>query len=192
VISPAPIANARPRRVPKGFLEQPEMLPEGIRIWGWATTVDAPPDRVEIRLEDDVVASTREFTPRADVAEWFGVESAARSGWECIVPRTAVRSFRYQVATISAFSLDGDERILFLGTLDSLLGTVARERAQALARQVAERKNEIADLTQRLAIAEHQRHTLEQQIAAMKQSRFWRAREQWFAMKRAVRLTDEE
>ncbi len=191
VISPAPIANARPRRVPKGFLEQPEMLADGIRIWGWATTIDAPPERVEIRIEDEVVATTREFTPRPDVGTWFGVESATRSGWECIVSHASVRSFRYQVATIAAFSSDGEERILFLGTLDSLLGTVARERAQALARQVAERTHEIAELSERLAIAEHQRHTLDQQIAAMKQSRFWRARDQWFAMKRAVGLTDE-
>jgi SAM-dependent methyltransferase len=191
VISPSPIADSRPRRVPKGFLEEPQMLPEGIRIWGWATTIDAPPERVEIRIEDEVVAVTREFTPRHDVAAWFGVESAARSGWECVVPHTAVRSFRYQVTTISAFS-DGDERILFLGTLDSLLGTVARERAQALARQVADRQHEIAALREQLAIAGHQRHTLDQQIAAMKQSRFWRAREQWFAVKRAVGWTEEE
>jgi SAM-dependent methyltransferase len=192
VISPAPIPNARPRRVPKGFLEQPDTLPEGIRIWGWATTIDAPPDRIEIRIEDDLVATTREFTPRPDVAQWFGVETAARSGWECIVPHTSVRSFRYQVATISAFSPDGDERILFLGTLDSLLGTVARERAQALARQVAERHHEIADLTQRLTVMEHQRNLFDQQIAAMKQSKFWRARDRWFAMKRAAGLTNEE
>lgn len=192
VISPAPIPNARPRRVPKGFLEQPDMLPEGIRIWGWATTIDAPPDRIEIRIDDDLVATTREFTPRPDVAEWFGTATAAQSGWECIVPHAAVRSFRYQTATISAFSPDGDERILFLGTLDSLLGTVARERAQALARQVAERKHEIAGLTENLAIADHARNTLAQQIAAMKQSRFWKARERWFAVKRAVGLTDEE
>lgn len=191
VISPAPIADARPRRVPKGFLEEPHMLDEGIRIWGWATTVDAPPDRVEVRIEDDVVASTRQFTPRADVGAWFGVESAVRSGWECIVPHTAIRSFRYQVATVSAFSADGNERILFLGTIDSLFGTVARERAQGLARQVSDRQHEIADLTERLAVSEHQRQTLEQQIAAMKQSRFWKAREQWFAMKRAAGLTEE-
>jgi SAM-dependent methyltransferase len=192
VISPAPIAEVRPRRVPKGFLEEPHMLAEGIRIWGWATTVDAPPDRVEIRIEDEVVASTREFTPRADVGTWFGVESAARSGWECIVPYAAIRSFRYQVVTVSAFSSDGNERILFLGTIDSLFGTVARERAQGLARQVSDRQHEIADLRERLAIAEHQRNTLDQQIAAMKQSRFWKAREQWFAIKRAAGLTEEE
>jgi hypothetical protein len=154
--------------------------------------VEGPPERVEVRIEDDVVATTREFTPRPDVAVWFGVESAARSGWECVVPHAAVQSFRYQVTTISAFSPDGDERILFLGTLDSLLGTVARQRAQALAGQVAERTNEIAALRERLAAAEHQRHIVEQQIAAMKQSRFWKARERWFAAKRAARLTTED
>jgi SAM-dependent methyltransferase len=191
VISPAPIANPKPRRVPKGFLEEPQMLAEGIRIWGWATTIDAPPERVEIRIEDDVVATTREFTPRADVAAWFGVDSAAQSGWECVVPHSAVRSFRYQVATISAFSAEGDERILFLGTLDSLLGTVARERAQALARQVADRQHQITALGEHLATSEHQRHLLAQQIAAMKQSRFWKMREQWFALKRAAGLTRE-
>ncbi|MDP9190884.1 MAG: class I SAM-dependent methyltransferase [Acidobacteriota bacterium] len=192
VISPAPIAEARPRRVPKGFLEEPHMLAEGVRVSGWATTIDAPPERVEVRIEDDVVATTREFLPRADVGAWFGTESAAQSGWACIVPYAAVRSFRYQVLTISAFSSDGDERILFLGTLDSLLGTEARARAQHLVRQLSDRQNEVADLRERLAIAEHQRNTLDQQIAAMKQSRFWKAREQWFAVKRAAGLTEEE
>lgn len=191
VISPAPIANAQPRRVPKGFLEQPEMLAEGLRIWGWATTVDAPPDRIEVRIDDELVASTREFTHRGDVGEHFGVASAAQSGWECVVPHASVRSFRYQVATISAFSSSGEERILFLGTLDSLLGTVARERSLALGRQVAERNQQVSDLTYRLSVAEHERRTLEQQIAAMQQSRFWRARERWFAIKRGVGLTKE-
>jgi SAM-dependent methyltransferase len=192
VISPSPVANATPRRVPKGFLEEPQLLDEGIRIWGWATTIDAPPERVEIRIDDAVVASTRTFTHRGDVGKHFGVESATESGWECIVPHTSIRSFRYQVATISAFSAEGEERILFLGTIDSLLGTVARERAQALGRQLAERKYEIAELQERLAVSEHQKREREQQIAAMKASRFWKAREKWFRVKRAAGLTTEE
>jgi hypothetical protein len=191
VISPAPIAEGRPRRVAKGFVEERDMLPEGIQIRGWATTVDAPPERVEIRIEDEVVATTREFAPRPDVAAFLGAESAAQSAWSCTVPYGAVKSYRYQVATISAFSSDGNERILFLGTLDSLFGTVMQARAQALTQQVAQRQNEVVDLRERLAVAEHQRNELDQQIAAMKQSRFWKAREQWFAVKRKVGLTDE-
>ncbi len=111
-----------------------------------------------------------------------------QSGWDCVVPHAAIRSFRYQVVTISAFSSEGDERILFLGTLDSLLGTVARDRAQALAQQVAERQQEVAALREQLAVSEHQRHLLDGQIAAMRQSRFWRARDRWFAIKRAARI----
>jgi hypothetical protein len=146
---------------------------------------------VEIRIEDEVVATTREFAPRPDVAAFLGAESAAQSAWSCTVPYAAVKSYRYQVATISAFSSDGNERILFLGTLDSLFGTVMQARAQALTQQVAQRQNEVVDLRERLAVAEHQRNELEQQIAAMEQSRFWKAREQWFAVKRKVGLTDE-
>jgi SAM-dependent methyltransferase len=192
VISPSAIPDAKPRRVPKGFLEEPQLLAEGIRIWGWATTLDAPPERVEIRIDDQIVASTRTFTHRGDVGEHFGIASATESGWECVIPHSSVRSFRYQVATISAFAREGEERILFLGTIDSLLGTVARERAQALGRQLAARKYEIAGLEERLAVSEHQRHEREQQIAAMKASRFWKAREKWFGVKRAVGLTNEE
>jgi SAM-dependent methyltransferase len=192
VISPSPIANARQRRVPKGFLDEPTMREDGMHIWGWATSVDAPPERVEIRLDDEVVATTRGFMHRPDVAAFLGAESAAQSGWECVIPYGAVQSFRYQVATISAFSTDGVERILFIGTLDSLLGTVARARAQALVRQVHEGQNTIADLQQRLAVTEHQRSELDQQIAAMRRSRFWKARDRWFALKRVAGLTDEQ
>ena len=191
VISPAPLAVAKSRRVPKGFVEERDLLDEGIRISGWATSIDAPPERVEIRIEDEVVATTREFRPRPDVAAFLGAESAADSAWSCAVPYTAVQSYRYQVATISAFSSDGSERILFLGTLDSLFGTVMKARSQAQAQQLAAREHEIVDLRYRLGVAEHQRNVLDQQIAAMKESRFWKAREQWFAVKRAVGLTDE-
>ena len=191
VISASPMPNARPRRVPKGFLEEPHILDEGVLIRGWATTVDAPPDRVEIRIDDEVVASTRDFSPRPDVAEWLGVESAAQSGWGCLVPHASVRSFRYQVLTVSAFSTDGEERVLFIGTLDSMHGTVARQRAQGLAKQLDDLQPVLADLRYQLGVAGHERDTLAQTIAAMKQSRFWKARERWFAMKRAAGLTDE-
>jgi hypothetical protein len=191
VISPAPIANTKPRRVPKGFVEERDLLDDGIRILGWATSVDAPPDRVEIRVEDDVVASTREFLPRPDVAAYLGTESAARSGWGCTVPYAAVRSFRSQIVTISAFSTDGDERILFIGTLDSLYGTVMQARAQDLTRRLGEKQNEVADLSERLAAAEHRGRELDALVVAMKASKFWKAREQWFAMKRAMGWTEE-
>lgn len=191
VISPDAIPDAGPRRQPKGFLEKPVVLDEGVRLSGWATVVDAPPDRVEVRIEDEVVASTREFSSRADVAAHFGRESAALSGWQCLLPHSAVRSSRFQVLTISAFSTDGHELILFLGTLESLFGTVAIERNRVFERELGQRELALADLRHRLAVAEHEGLTLQQTVEAMRRSRFWRVRERWFALKRAAGWTDE-
>ena len=191
VISPSPLADAPPRRVPKGFVDSFEVAESGVRLQGWATAVHERAERVEVRLDDEVVATTRDFAPRPDVAAWVGVESATDSGWEVLVPHAAIRSFRYQVATVSAWSREGEERVLFLGTLDSLDGHVAREKARALEQHVAVQTNELATLRHELGVAEHQRAALAAQIEAMRQSRFWRARERWFALKRAARLTNE-
>jgi len=191
VISPQAIPDAPPRRQPKGFLEKPELLADGVRLSGWATTIEGPPDRVEVRIEDELVASTREFSSRADVAAHFGRESAARSGWECLLPHAAIRSFRFQILTISAFSADGHELILFLGTLESLFGTVATERNRVLESKVARSEQALSDLRYRLAVTEQEGLTLRHTLDAMRQSKFWRARERWFALKRAAGWTDE-
>lgn len=192
VISPAPIANPRPRKSPKGFIELCELTADGIRFAGWATVIDEAPDRVEVRIDDAIAAIAREFHPRPDVGKSFDSEAAAQSGWECLVPHAAVRSFRYQTATVSVVSRDGVERILFLGTIDAAAGFVAKERARARDNQIVQRNAEIAELRDRVAVLDHQRSVAEQQIAAMRQSKFWRARERWFAVKRAVGLTDEQ
>ncbi|HEX8253344.1 MAG TPA: class I SAM-dependent methyltransferase, partial [Thermoanaerobaculia bacterium] len=191
VISPEPIPNPSPRRTPKGFVDQFETEKEGVRISGWAVGAGEEAERVEIRLDDELAAMATHFGVRPDVAAWLGMDEATRSGWEVLIPHSAIRSFRYQVVTISAFTRANEERILFIGTLDSLSGHAAREKGKELERQLEAGKNEIAVLHERVAVSEHQRRTLEQQIAAMQQSRFWRARDQWFAMKRRLGLTDE-
>lgn len=188
VISPSPIASAPPRRVPKGFVDQFFVDSDGVRLQGWATAVFERADRVELRLDDEVVAATRDFAARPDVAAWVGVETATDSGFELFVPHAPIGSFRYQVATVSAFTRDGEERILFLGTLDSLNGHVAREKARALEQQLAAQSQELAAVRHDLGVVAHQRAELSAQIEAMRQSRFWKAREAWFSVKRRVGL----
>ena len=191
VISPSPIADAPPRRVPKGFVDQFEVLDAGVRLQGWATAVSEKAERVEVKLDDEVVATTRDFAPRPDVAAWVGVETATDSGWELLIPHASIRSFRYQVATVSALSRDGEERILFLGTLDSLNGHVAREKARALEQHLAVQSSALASVRHDLGVVDHQRGELAAQLEAMRRSRFWKAREKWFALKRAAGMTDE-
>ncbi len=183
VVSPSPLAGAEARRIPKGFVDRLEVSDTGVRLHGWATAVTGKADRVDIRLGDSVVAVTRDFAPRPDVASWVGVETALESGWEMTIPHAAVRSFRYEVVTVSAYTPEGEERILFLGTLDSLAGHTARERGRALEHTLAVQAQELASVRHDLGVAAHRRTELEAEIAAMKQSRFWKAREKWFAVK---------
>jgi SAM-dependent methyltransferase len=191
VISPTPIENPIPRKAAKGFVDRFSVDEAGVRISGWATVVSEPAERVEIRLDDALAGMATHFGPRPDVAAWLNADGALDSGWEIVLPHDVVRSFRYQVATVSAFSRDNEERILFHGTIDSLNGWVARQKATDLEHQLAVQGNEIARLSERVAVTEMERQALEQQVAAMRQSRFWKARDQWFAIKRSVGLTDE-
>jgi len=191
VVSPSPIADPRPRRTPKIFVDRFWIADEGVRLAGWATLVDAPAARVEVRLGDDVVASTTTFHPRPDVAARLASPAATSSGWELLIPHERIRSFRHDVVTISAFSPDNEERIFFLGTIDLLNGHVARGRAKEFERQLVERGAEIAELHARLEAVELDRQALEAEIAAMRASRFWKARDQWFALKRKMGLTEE-
>jgi SAM-dependent methyltransferase len=192
VISPAPIQTAPPRRTPKGFVDSFVITPDALRVGGWASAVVEKADRVELRLDDEILATTRDLGPRPDVAAYLGTPTGLESGWELVIPHASIRSLRYQVVTISAFSCEGHERILYLGTFEGLVGQVSRERSRGLEQQLAMRGTEIDALSEQLAIVTHQRSTLDQQIAAMRQSRFWKARDQWFAFKRKVGLTEEE
>lgn len=191
VVSPAPIADPRPRRVPKGFLDQFEITDDSLRFSGWATDLGEPVDRVEVRVDNELVATAREFHPRDDVAAWLKIDAARDSGWTCFVRHEHVRSFRYQVVTVSAFSKDGTEKILFHGAIESLAGVIAREKAKQAEDKAALRELETASAREELAATAHGRDTLAAQIEAMRQSRFWKAREQWFRVKRGLRLTDE-
>lgn len=192
VISPAPLPVEKFRRAPKGHIDSFRIGTEGVQIAGWATSVSAPADRVEVRLDDELVATIRDFAPRPDVAAGLGSGEALLCEWACLLPHESIRSFRYQVVTISAFSTDGYEHILYLGTIDSLNGNVARERAKAVERKITLIAHEMETLRHDLAVAKHERSVIAQQMSAMRRSRFWRTRDQWFALKRALRLTDEK
>jgi SAM-dependent methyltransferase len=183
VISPSPIASPEPRRVPKGFVDRLDSTADGVRLEGWATAVHERADRVDVCLGDRVVATTRDFAPRPDVAAFVGAPTATDSGFGLVISHAAIRSFRYEVVTVSAYTREGEERILFLGTLDSLKGHTAHEKAKALEQALAAQSQELASIRHDLAVVTHQRAEREAEIAAMKQSRFWKARDAWFAVK---------
>jgi hypothetical protein len=75
--------------------------------------------------------------------------------------------------------------------IESLAGVVARAKAKARGEQLERKEAEMAALREQLAAVEHHRDSLAHEIEAMRRSRFWKAREQWFRIKRAAGLTDE-
>lgn len=192
VVSPSPISNPVPRRAPSGYVETFRQTPEGLLIGGWASAVTERADRVELRLDDEVVTTFRDFGPRPGVAEHLRSEAALDSGWEIVVPYARVRSLRYQVATLSAFSRGGEERVLYLGPLEGLVGHASRERARNFEQQLVLRGAEIEALSEQLAEVTRQREHVERVIALMKESRFWKARERWFTIKRTLGIGSEQ
>ncbi len=191
VISPSRIESAPPRRTPKGYIDNFAIADEGIRISGWATVIDEQADRVELRLDDQLLATIREFSPRPDAATWLRVDAIPDAAWVTVIPHEAVRSYRYQILSVSAFTRENEETLFFLGTIDSLNGWLGHRKANFLEEQLAARERELGGVRHQLAVSEANRAELEQTITAMKQSRFWKARERWFKLKRAAGLTDE-
>ena len=132
------------------------------------------------RGRDDATSSRRAPTwPRASAST-----PRRDSGWQLVDPARA-RSARS--ATRSSRSprspREGEERILFLGTLDSLIGYSHARRRAHLEQRLAVQSQELASMRHDLAVAAHQRAELQAEIAAMRQSRFWKARDAWFAVK---------
>jgi SAM-dependent methyltransferase len=170
VVSTAPF-ELQPRSVVNGFLERCDTSADQITFSGWATAAGETCDRVEVRVGDRLAATTRDFHPRPDVAALLRTEASLASGWGCPIPSGAVGSFHADIVTVSAFSRSAIERILFLGTVETAIATVERRRANWLQEELSTTKA-----------------TLAAEIAVMRQSYYWRVREQWWRLRRALGL----
>jgi SAM-dependent methyltransferase len=232
VVSDAPLALG-PRLAVRGFVERIDTDENRIAFSGWATSVSEPCDRVQLTLRGIVIACTREFHRRGDVAVLLGDGRASASGWSVRIPMAVLQSFHADVITLSAFSSTGVERILFLGTIESCHAMVQRRLAGFLNGQFSMQRSQIEAVTgeREHALRERdqarverdgirverdqarderdrvrlerdharcerdhtrvERDALSARIDAMRKSRFWRAREHWFRLKRTLGLTDE-
>ncbi len=193
VLSPGKLSAPLPRRsVAKGFVEGVTIDDAGVNITGWAVAGDESVERVEVRIEDEVAATTTTFFDRPDVAAALGGSAPARVGWQCVVPHEAVRSFRFQVVTISAFTRTSHERILFLGTLESLNRDVEAARAKHLQQQVVRHEAASSELALLIAELYHVRAARDRELEMMRQSAFWKARSGWLGVRRVLRLKNRE
>ena len=158
---------------PQGQIETCEALRPGeLRLTGWAIgRGGCGVARVTAWLDGDRLGESRDFKPRADIAEAFGDPSFLVSGFGLDLPLPVPLHRAGAVLLVEAASPAGVPRTLYCGGLERLLHLTARENYLRHRQRVFE----LAEIVER-----------------MKHSRFWRLRRSWFRLKRALGLSSED
>lgn len=178
----------------EGFIESCRFEPPRLRLAAWAAdrTTGRPPVEARLFAGDRQLAATSDFTLRPEVKELFPTENVAAVGfrleadWPVELPRAStpieVRMIDADGRTSTLLSASCETALLRAARFDAWLGARHQENEQA--RIAAEREAE-------RTAAERTERELRARIEAIEASRFWKLRNAWFGIKRALRLTRE-
>ncbi|HEV2855362.1 MAG TPA: class I SAM-dependent methyltransferase [Thermoanaerobaculia bacterium] len=171
---------------PRLWVERAEVSEGRLEIEGWAAVRTGAVREVEVLLSGERIAAAPIDRPRGDVAEFLGgvgSERFLRCGWacSCSLPIPGILLLRVVDAR-------GLAHPLFAGSLDALLLAAAKLQVRMLRRDLFYTE---AKLTEDLARSAAEIRGLQARIAAMEASRFWKIRNAWFRVKRALGMTEE-
>lgn len=149
-----------------------------LRLGGWCvdTRDGEAPERLAIVFADRPPIDHRRFLRRIDTPELHG--------WEVELSLEGVEDPAREPLVLTAFDRGGAATVLHAGSLGSAAMRVERLRGQHLSDALAAAGFEVGRLGWELEVARNR-------LAAAHASRFWKLREGWFAVKRALRLTAE-
>ncbi len=175
------------RSEPEVVVERCELQTGAVVLAGWAHARHGSVERVEAVVDGALVASAPLDHERPDVAAAMG-PAASRSGWGMRVPLPIESNAREAVLLLRAIDAAGGRHVVWVGR-----PVVAALEARSLEARWAQAALHLTrnELAAHRAWAEHEIGTLRTTIAAMRASRFWKLRDAWFRLKRALRLTDE-
>jgi SAM-dependent methyltransferase len=192
-------AGLRLERHADGFVEHTSRAGErGLRLSGWAgdRVAGEPPREVRVRIDGELVAGCRDLAPRS--IDLFAADPMPAVGWQVAIELPEGADADAARLAVSVVTRDGEELELYGDSILAALLRSAQLDAVALQgrlqREAAEHEALAADLwasQTRLAQREAQLDELGRRIRAMEASRFWKARNQWFKLKRLARLTTE-
>jgi SAM-dependent methyltransferase len=186
------------RALPEGYIDSCKLTPpDRIDLSGWVADrgTGLPVREVQILIDGEVLQVCRLFYPRGDVAALLfkndpGFEP---QGWRFAIrlPRGTSRSTG--ALAIRVIDANGLESILYAATIDAaLLGSLQRD-VVAMDTEIARiRKENSEAVAQRKAETDYEISVLKARLAAMENSRFWKIRNGWFAIKRKLGLTRDE
>jgi SAM-dependent methyltransferase len=174
---------------PEVMVEECTVAGGELSLAGWAVARHGGVERVEVTADGALLAAAPVGAPLPHVAAALGAEHTA-SGWSCRVPLAAVapEGAPRAVVALSAVDRRGIAHVSRIGRLEGLLGSFRADQVRGLAADLLAVRGELSDYRGR---AEGEMAGLRARIAAMEASRFWKMRNAWFALKRALRLTDE-
>lgn len=178
------------------FAGEPEVYLERCRfqgadlleMGGWAAVRGGSPAReVQVVLDGEVLAAVPVDGERPDVAASLG-DPALRPGWNATVPLPSGASRSRAVLLLRTVDALGRVRPADGGSVEWALLTGSRREAGRLARALRETEDRLESVAGR---SRAEIEWLNAYVASMKESRFWKAREAWFRLKRALGLTEE-
>lgn len=158
-----------------------------LALRGWAIARHGTAVRVEVTLDGEPLGSAEVAVERGDIAAAFG-ERFRRSGWAWRGPLPPHTLPAAAVVGLRVVDARGRRHPFWDGSLLLLQMLVHRLQAREFREQLAAAR---AEQQRERAAAAAEIAALSARVAAMEASRFWKLRNAWFAVKRALRLTEE-
>lgn len=171
---------------PELFLERAALPEPGrLELSGWSAARSGAVRSVELRLDDQVVASTPVDLERPDVADFLGDDRFRRSGWRLTAFLPAHGSLSDSVLRLSVVDGRGWSNVLLSSSVEGVLLASSRHEVASLSAELRHREASwmLERQTQAGRIA-----ALEARIQAMEASRFWKVRNVWFRIKEKAGL----
>jgi SAM-dependent methyltransferase len=175
---------------PQLFLDGARLSEMGRRLElrGWSAARSGPIRAVEVKLDDDRLATISERDPRPDVAVFLGDERALHSGWSCSCSLPPGVSHSTAILRLVVLDGRGVSWPLWTGSIEALRLAGSQKEVEGLHDILRKKTEELDTLQSRATVTIGE---LSARIHAMEASRFWKLRNAWFQVKRTLRLTDE-
>jgi SAM-dependent methyltransferase len=200
--STAALPALRLEREADGFLEHCSWTGRrSLRLSGWIgdRVTGKPPGEVLVRIDGRLVATCRNLERRPAVGEAFASDPMEVVGWQATVDLPASSTHESAHLSVWGVSSAGEELRLYSGPvlwaclrssqLDTVMVYQQLRRQEAVCDERLEQQRFQHEA--RLAASAAEAAALDRRVRGMEASRFWKARNLWFRMKRAAGLTDE-
>lgn len=191
-------AGFKVEREPDGFLEHASLAGRrSLRLSAWLAdrVTGQPPREVRVRIDGALVAASRELQPRPQIGQMFAHDPMEVAGWQTTIEIPEGVRLESARLSIHPVSTEGEELVLYSGSVAEACLRSAQLDAVLLQDEINRRQGvheeELAHQRSALAECEAMKAELARRIAAMEASRFWKARNLWFKLKRTAGLTQE-